>query len=177
MNVSKQRGVALVITLIMLSVITVMAVAFLALSRRERASVVHSRASVDAELMASTGLERVKAEILSATTLYTNVSGAVVYSNALGPDFFVSHVASPYPPFTNASDAQLITGQTLDPIAPVFIHFNRNNLPTNGSEFRFFLDLNRNGQFEATGTNLPIIDVNGVQVTDAQGADVFGSFV
>ena len=38
MSRSSQRGVALVITLIMLAVVTVMAVLFLGLSRRERVS-------------------------------------------------------------------------------------------------------------------------------------------
>jgi len=52
MNRPSQRGVALVITLIMLSVITVVAVAFLAISRRERATVTQKANSVDAELAA-----------------------------------------------------------------------------------------------------------------------------
>src|SRR5690348_281923 len=81
MKFQQQRGVALVITLIMLSIITVMAVAFLALSRRERASVVHSQNAIDAELMAATALERSKAAIVA------NIIGQ---GNLLGPELFVS---------------------------------------------------------------------------------------
>src|ERR1044071_7914892 len=81
MKFRQQRGVVLVITLIMLSIITVMAVAFLALSRRERASVVHTQNSIDAELSADNALERAKAEILA------NIIG---HSNLLGPDLLVS---------------------------------------------------------------------------------------
>src|SRR6184192_3628237 len=103
MKYSKQRGVALVITLIMLSVITVMAVAFLALSRRERASVVHSQATIDAELAASSGLERAKAEILGSifVQILTNKipTTLIVPTNIFGPDLFVSHIPSPYPSF------------------------------------------------------------------------------
>src|SRR3954470_10540768 len=89
MRFRKQSGVALIITLIMLSVITVMAVAFLALSRRERASVVHSANAIDAELMASAGLERAKAEILG---------NIISQSNFLGPDFLVSGARTNTPP-------------------------------------------------------------------------------
>src|ERR1051325_3905158 len=89
MKFQRQRGVVLVITLIMLSIITVMAVAFLALSRRERASVVHSQSSIDAELMASDALERVKAEILADIIGRTNL---------LGPDLLVSGSRTFVPP-------------------------------------------------------------------------------
>src|SRR5256885_16322129 len=94
MKHSKQRGVALVITLIMLSVITVMAVAFLALSRRERAGVVHRQATIDAELAANAGLERAKAEILAriiAQVVTSNIpTNIIVPTNLFGPDLFVS---------------------------------------------------------------------------------------
>ena len=49
----KQSGVALVITLIMLSVITVITVAFLALSQRERAAVSTTLTGTEAELAAT----------------------------------------------------------------------------------------------------------------------------
>ena len=50
MNRKSQHGVALVITLLMLSVVTFMAVAFLALSRREREimDIVYARGEVSA---------------------------------------------------------------------------------------------------------------------------------
>ena len=52
-------------TLIMLSVITVVAVAFLALSQRERISVSQSTQQSDAEIMQEAAAERGKADIYS----------------------------------------------------------------------------------------------------------------
>ena len=60
---STQRGVALVLTLIMLSVITFLTVAFLAVSRRDRASVTTSLNQTDSQLMADTALARVQSEM------------------------------------------------------------------------------------------------------------------
>src|SRR5205809_7425136 len=61
----RQQGVALIITLIMLAVITFMAVTFLAVSRREAGSVTETRDQTTARLAAEGTLERVKAEILA----------------------------------------------------------------------------------------------------------------
>src|SRR5258708_18159814 len=95
MKANRQRGVALIITLIMLSIITVMAVAFLALSRRERSSVVHSANSLDAELAASSALERAKAEIL-ANIISSGINGITNFP--LGPDLLVSGARTTDPP-------------------------------------------------------------------------------
>ena len=59
-----ERGVALVITLLMLVIITVMAVAFLLLSQRETASVSALHSTTDAELAADAALEQSKALLL-----------------------------------------------------------------------------------------------------------------
>ncbi|HMC28434.1 MAG TPA: hypothetical protein VKM56_11640, partial [Verrucomicrobiae bacterium] len=172
MKFSRQSGVALVITLIMLSVITVMAVAFLALSRRERASVVHSQASIDAELMASTGLERAKAEILAriigqvvTSNIPTNI---IVPTNLFGPDLFVSGsttTTNPVPfiyddPINGPNQAaarQWIWSLVNGSPPPVFVKTNSAGIPR---ENRWFLDLNRNGAFEPSGL-LPITDAAG----------------
>src|SRR5436305_1222854 len=61
----RRRGVALVVTLIMLSVITVVAVTFLAMSRRERSSVTQTLNSTDAKTMADAALERAKGQIMA----------------------------------------------------------------------------------------------------------------
>ena len=58
-----QRGVALVITLLMLSVITFMTIAFLAVSRRERASVSGALNQIDAQAMADAALARAQADL------------------------------------------------------------------------------------------------------------------
>src|ERR1043166_558346 len=164
MKFKRQSGVVLVITLIMLSIITVMAVAFLALSRRERASVVHTQNSIDAELMASTALERGKAEIMAYI---------IGQSNLLGPDILVSGSSrtNPFPlyqfPFfyygdprdgvDDDKDRQAITNLWRDARPPVFVGTNR--------EQRFYLDLNRNRRFETNGV-LPVFDVTGNTILD-----------
>src|SRR5258708_17873562 len=86
-----QRGVALVITLIMLSVITVIAVAFLAISRRERATVTQKANSVDAELAANSARERAIAQILASIAATTNMLAGdlAVSRNFINPNGFV----------------------------------------------------------------------------------------
>ncbi|MFM8879870.1 MAG: hypothetical protein ACKOKG_12180 [Verrucomicrobiota bacterium] len=62
---SSRRGVALVITLIMLSVVTITAVAFLAVARRERAAVAASGEQADVRIAADAALNRARAGILA----------------------------------------------------------------------------------------------------------------
>jgi len=62
---SSRRGVALVITLIMLSVVTITAVAFLTVARRERAAVAAAGEQADARIAADAALNRARARILS----------------------------------------------------------------------------------------------------------------
>jgi competence protein ComGC len=61
----RQKGIALVITLVMLAIVTVMAIVFLAVTRRERASVKVSEETAVAKDMADAALERVKTEALA----------------------------------------------------------------------------------------------------------------
>jgi Tfp pilus assembly protein PilX len=63
MNRNQQRGIALVITLIMLSVVTITAVAFLAVTRQDRASVGAAAEQLDAQYAAETALQRAQSEI------------------------------------------------------------------------------------------------------------------
>ena len=62
---SSRRGVALVITLIMLSVVTITAVAFLAVARRERAAVAAAGEQADVRIAADAALNRARARILA----------------------------------------------------------------------------------------------------------------
>ena len=62
---SNRHGVALVTTVIMLSIVTIMAVAFLGVTRRERASVVASTDYTIARQMATMASERGTAEVVS----------------------------------------------------------------------------------------------------------------
>ena len=58
-----QQAVALVVTLIMLAIITVVVVAYLALARRDRLAAVTADAQTRAELMADTARERALVEV------------------------------------------------------------------------------------------------------------------
>lgn len=177
-----QAGVALVVTLILLSVITFMAIAFLVLSHREQSSVVTTTDQTLARLAADTGLERAQAEMLVAILNSGNPYnvGLHVSTNFINPVGFRPGLAS----VTNVNFDFTIAGGALSPgdrlqnlanlqyspRAPVYVVTNR----TLGSnEFRYYLDLNRNGSFEPTGllavtngSGQPIIVTNNVLLTD-----------
>ena len=182
----QQSGVALVMTLIMLSVITVVAVAFLALSQRERTSVTQSTQQSDAEIMADVGLERAKAEIMArilAGNTNLNAVDLLVSLNYIRTNGFVSGQTVPVDPLnvnyeyrqnggalSAAEREQNIANLYYDPRVPVFVD---TNLPGTAPalkgplEFRFYVDLNRNGRFETNGC-YPIIDANGQVVPNTE---------
>jgi hypothetical protein len=174
MNLHKQRGVALVITLLMLSVVTFMAVVFLAVSRREKASVVASADFTDAKLMADAALARAQAEVAARILAATNVGAYdfLVSTNYAGSAGFFRQQAQPVVNVNNVgywlqgqnpevakpianklTRIQAIANLMYDARPPVFIRTNftlaANN--PNAWDFRFSLDLNRNGLFEDTG--------------------------
>ena len=164
MKRSSQRGVALVITLIMLSLVTLMAVVFLAVSRREKASVTVTNEQTDARLMAESGTARALSEIVARQLATTNAFNydLIVSTNFINPAGLQPGVASPAnvsytyangQPVAN-SDDQLrnLANLQYDPRPPVFVPTNR----LGANEFRFYLDLNRNGQFETNGL-LPVL--------------------
>ncbi len=169
MNRQSQRGIALVITLIMLSVVTFMTVIFLAMSRRERASVKISEDQNTARLMADSANARVQAQV---------IAGMMAANNRLAYDFFVStNFVNPLgftaqggnrtpiitnvnydfgfkgSPISRGDYHQNIANLQIDPRVPVFVTTNKNK-PF--SDHRFFLDFNRNGRFEDTGYYLDI---------------------
>src|ERR1041385_9048650 len=77
----REHGVALVITLILLAVITFMAITFLAIARRERGSVSGLTDQTTARLAADAMRDRAIAEIIAAMLAGTN---------GFGPDLLVS---------------------------------------------------------------------------------------
>ncbi|MCI0536297.1 MAG: hypothetical protein L0Z50_13840, partial [Verrucomicrobiales bacterium] len=174
MNRQKQRGVALVITLLMLSVVTFMAVVFLAVSRREKAAVVASSDLTDAKLMADAGLARAQGEVLSHILATTNVGAYdfLVSTNYMGGLGYFRPQAQAVVNVTNVgfwlqgqnpdlvkpianklNRLQAIANLQYDARPPVFIRTNFTMAANNPNawDFRFFLDLNRNGLFEDTG--------------------------
>ena len=168
---SGQRGVALVITLIMLSVITFMAIAFLVLSRGERTSVSTATDQSIARLAADNALERVQAELLAPMQASGNYfsSGLLVSTNFINTNGFRTGISNPTnvsyvdingKPLTGVDMLQNLNNLIIDPRPPVYITTNR---VTGSNDFRYYLDLNRNGLFDPSGQ---------IQVTDKSGRPV-----
>lgn len=159
MSRSSQRGVALVITLIMLAVVTVMAVLFLGLSRRERVSVIVTADLTGAKNAAEISTARAQAEMIGRIAASSNLFayGMMVSTNYTQRAFVpgvsaYTNVGYNYAnglPLNNDADIrQNLTNLFYDPRPPVYVVTNEN---TAESEFRFYLDLNRNGLFDTNG--------------------------
>jgi hypothetical protein len=167
---SSERGVALVITLLLLSVTLIMAVAFLAISNRERGSVTTEADTTTARLAADSALANAQAQIianvLSTTNPYnfgllvsTNYINAVGFApgsvNATNVNYQGYANGNPL----NAGDLLInLANLFYSPRAPVFVPNPTN--PAAPSDFRFYLDLNRNGSDDPNGY-LPKIGPNG----------------
>jgi hypothetical protein len=170
-----QRGVALVITLILLSVVTFMAITFLALSRRERSAVTTVTDTASARLAADAALANAEAQVIANVLATTNPYNftLLVSTNYINPIGFVTGSANPtnvnyfYPngtPVTGNDFLQNLINLFYSPRPPVFI-------PTNSAganDFRFYLDLNRNGRFESSGW-VAELDNSGVVIKDGSG--------
>ena len=159
----KSPGIALIITLILLSVTLVMALAFLALARRERGSVTTSTDTTTARLAAETAVANAEAQIVAnilnnsanaynlhllVSTNYINARGFTPGSgNPTNVNYDFQNQAG-LPPLTVDMWDQNISNLYFLPRAPVFVP---TNLAASGYEFRFYLDLNQNGQFDTNG--------------------------
>ena len=89
--VKNERGIALVITLVMLAVVTVMAIVFLAVTRRERGSVIVTQETAVAKDMADAALERAKIEAMakmnaSGSRLNYDIFNSTVYFTGSNPN-------------------------------------------------------------------------------------------
>jgi Tfp pilus assembly protein PilX len=164
-----QNGIALVITLVMLAIVTVMAIVFLAITRRERSSVKVTEETAIAKDMADAALERVKTEVMSKmnangsklhydifnSQAFFNKGKNASFSDPIGGNGFTPNVASP----TNVAHAilwrniqagsqadylRMLANLQYDPAVPVFVETTRNG----PLDFRYYLDFNRNRQFE-----------------------------
>jgi hypothetical protein len=163
MRRSAQRGVALVVTLIMLSIITVMVVAFLAVARRERAAVSQANFALGAKYMADAGFERAKGMLLSQIIATTNLLGPdlAVSRNYINPLGFAPGISSydnvnydfrstDGQPLAQGEFLQNLTNLLYDPRPPVYVNISRD--PTKRTnDFRYYVDLNRNRRFEESG--------------------------
>jgi len=200
-RLKSETGVALVVTLLMLSVITFMAIAFLAVSRRERASVANSLNQVDAQAMADAALARAQADMAAFLMAHNGqAGGAKVYTNdLLNYDMMMSHnfinpigftpgiadptnvnfdyhndgTRSPMSASNSAADwVENIANLLYDPRLPVFV---QTNTSSPNLDFRYWVDYNRNGRFESNGL-LPILDGQGNLVLDANNNPITNSF-
>ncbi len=156
-----EQGIALVITLILLSVTLVMAIAFLAISRRETGSVTTSTDTITARYAADAALANAQAQIvasvLAASDPYS--SGLLVSTNFINGNGFVGGNGNPTNVnydfvnggglYTARDFEQNVANLLYLPRAPVFVPNPTN--PSVPADFRFYLDLNRNGQFETNG--------------------------
>lgn len=155
-----QSGIALVITLILLAVTLVMAIAFLAISRRERGSVSTTEDAATAKFAADAALAKAEGRIVSQLMATTNpyVFSLVVSTNYINQAGFTNnstdlknvnydYLAAPGGgPLNPDQLAQNIANLFYNPRPPVFY----------SNDFRFYLDLNRNGRYDTNGwvTNL-----------------------
>ena len=189
MKRTSQHGVALVLTLILLSVITFMTITFLVISRRERGAVTTTTDQNTAQLAANAALEHAKARILVPMLARTNKFALdfLVSTNFINRAGFNPTAPPPAPGvnLTNVNYDYLVSGAPLnagqsvqnianlfyDPRPPVFVRTNRNRATP--LDFRYYLDLNRNGRYDTNGL-LPVVAdefgnplrTNGVVVTD-----------
>ena len=170
-------AIALVITLLMLSVITFLAVAFLVLTRSHRDAVTASLDNDTAKGMSEAATARAQSQIIARMA----ASGDI-----LNYDFFASHnwinpLASPTARQTGTTSITTVTSaagvrdesrpsttlRTGRKTSPM-LFTTRARLcssrptptPTSPADFRFWVDLNRNGKFETNGF-LPVITNNG----------------
>jgi hypothetical protein len=175
-----KRGIALVITLLMLSVITFLAVAFLAMTRRDRAAVTATMDVDGARNMSDAALNRAQAEVMARMIAQGDALSYdyMVSRNFISPggfinknstltnvnyDFFFGSTAANPVGNNAAAWAENIGNLYYDPRPPVFVVTNPAYPASN--DFRFWVDIDRNGRFETNGY-LPYMTDNGLPTTN-----------
>jgi hypothetical protein len=181
MKRNSQQGVALVITLILLSVITFLAVTFLVVSRHEGAQVSTVVQQSNAKFAADAALEQAKAQILAQMIGTGNGLnfGMMVSTNLISPAyvegpgaFALTNVSYNLP---NANDLlPMLNNLLILPRPPVFVYTNKNQ--AGGGDFRYWLDLNRNGKYDTNGL-VQEFNTNGDPILDASSKPIFGNYI
>ena len=123
-----ERGVALVITLILLSVTLIMAVAFLAGARRERNAVSTTTDAAIARLATDAALAAAEAQL--AANLFATPGFSYNFGLFVSQNYIYLNSEPGYDPYNLSA---------VLPRPPVSVSINGTN------DFRFYLDLNRNG--------------------------------
>ena len=170
------ESVALVVTLLMLSVITFLAVSFLVMTQRNQADVGGTLDLTTARAMGSTAGARAQAEIIARMLAHTNVEPLdydyMVSRDYISPNGFITtgtlysdpgnvnfdtFLTNIIPPKVRDKYwAQNIANLFYDPRPPVFVLTN--TASPNSLDFRFWVDINRNGRFETNGYIPNIVD-------------------
>ena len=184
-----EKAVALVVTLVMLSIVTVMAVIFLGVSRRERASVKVTEDISTARLLADSAVAHAQAKLIGPILAATNFANFDyrVSTNYIQPQGYLPNLANNLTnvayaygngvPLRPQHQQQMLANLFHDPRPPVFV--TTNDVAADGVElkdFRFYLDLNRNGRFETNGV-LPVLNANGFPLNDGFGGTISNHFV
>ncbi|PYJ04156.1 MAG: hypothetical protein DME25_10405, partial [Verrucomicrobia bacterium] len=167
---------ALVMTLILLSVITFMAVTFLVVSRSEKGSVTTTTDQALASQAAEAGVEEAKAQLVARVLAWTNEFdfGPMVSTNYVNMLGFITGNTDPTnvnywwkigsgTPLSQADLLQNVANLLYYPCAPVFV----TNRLLGKYELRSWLDLNRNGLYDTNGF-LPEIGTNGLPLIGPQ---------
>src|SRR5437667_8219542 len=172
---SPSSGIALVITLILLAIITFLAITLLVVTRSEKGTVGVKADQTTAALAADAALEQVKLDLLAPMIAFTNPNNfeLLVSTNYVNPLGFFASLPGNSNPYTNVNYERTSAGAALTPAQmlqnlenlnyaprpPVFMT-NRLAGAAGSNELRYFRDENRNGQFDATGL-LPVVGLNG----------------
>jgi hypothetical protein len=188
------RAVALVITLLMLSVITFLAIAFLAMTNRNKAAMTTTLDVDTARAMSDAALARAQTEIIAQMMAATDVLSYdyMASHNYINPFGFRNNTTGAA--FTNATNvnydwagpltntalsawnwAQNIANLFYDPRPPVFVMTN-GNLAAPQNDFRYWVDLNRNGRFESNGY-VRVLGVNGLPISPSGGYAIAPPYV
>ncbi len=174
-----ERGVALVITLLLLAVITFMAVTFLVVARNEHGNVATDTDMSTARYAADAALVRAEVELAAAIMGGNNPFnyGLMVSTNYVNASGFFPGVSSPTNvnynhtstglPLTQVQFLQNLTNLLYNASPPVYVVTNA--LATHSNEFRFYIDMNRNGRYDPNGLqpvispdpNKPYYNING----------------
>jgi hypothetical protein len=185
---SPRSGVALIVTIIMISVITFLTIAFLALSGREKGSVKSATNQTTARLSADQALDRAKVELLTGILASRNPNNfdLLVSTNFINwPGFDptavdgltnVNYTYANGNPLNNADRLLNLANLLYDPRPPVFI---TNRLAANSQDFRYYRDMNRNGQYDRSGYG-PVTNIlagNPFAVVGTNGLFVSNYFV
>jgi hypothetical protein len=185
-NIYKQdRAVALVITLLMLSVITFLAIAFISMTKRDRSAVTATLDVDTARSMSDAALSRAQTEIVAQMMAQTDIlsynylasHNYISSSNFNTSEGFDSNNVN-YDSLINNGGmaanpqnwAQNIANLLYDPRPPVFVMIN-GNLSQPQYDFRFWVDINRNGRFETNGYQ-PVLQSDGITPVVNNGVTV-----